>query len=243
VDILFYVLNTTEEYRFLFKGQAENDMEILRQKLFSDVSCREAMNYSQKNSFVMVTGETMLMTSLGFLMESNVRRLPVLRPDNSIIGILSPLDVLTWLQKRGIQECKCLETLFKKSVEELGLLNEVVTIVDTQTTKEAFYMMRDSGQSGIGVVNTQGKLVGNLSIFDLRPIGYDSKLFRLLSLPLAHYIEELEPTRIISVQPGDTLGKVLDLFVRNGIHRVYILDKKNTNPWADKSNRHNQTSY
>jgi len=159
-------------------------------------------------------------------MEFNVRRLPVLRPDDSIIGILSHLDVLTWLKKCGLHECKALEVLFKKSVEELGLLNEVVTIVDTQTAKEAFYKMRDSGQSSIGVVNTQGMLVGNLSSYDLRPIGFDSNLFRILSLPIANYMEEfIEPTRIISVEPGDTLGKVLDLFVINGIHRVYIIDK------------------
>jgi len=71
----------------------------------------------------------------------STERLAVLRPDGNLIGILSQMDIMKWI-KVFQNECDSLTDLLSKTIKELSLCKEVITISDTAIAKEAFYTIR-----------------------------------------------------------------------------------------------------
>jgi CBS domain-containing protein len=162
---------------------------------------------------------------------------------------LSDLVKLLWEHKEALELAKTL------TVEELGLVYSAVFTVSAETTAlEAYHHMCMDHKSCMGVTDADGKLVGNLSLSDLR--GLDQDHFGLLLLPVSEMIailqgtkdptgmrripsvtEAVAATRVkeainglmaertkITVKSTSTFEELLDLVVTNRVQRAYVVD-------------------
>jgi len=206
--------------------------------MFTNVSCADIMNFSGMNPFhdeegndYRITGDTHLSTALGFMVERNLRRLAVIRPDNKLIGILSQSDVIRWFGTTLKQDNE-LEALGKKSVTELSLCSQGIVSIDyNQTTLQAFWKIREAGVSGIGIIDERSRLVGHISATDIKVIRFDSSMFKLTSKPLKEYSTLIENKPmdfgVVKVKPDDTLEQVIETFKSRHVHQVYVVDDQN----------------
>jgi len=123
-----------------------------------------------------------------------------------------------------------------KTLKELNLgFKEVFTISENQTAYSAFKKMLEKKVSALAVVNDKGKLQGNISMADIKAVGFDLKFWDLLGLPLSEYLQELVKRRIttlqvldapivIQVKPQDTLAFTIKWICMHKVHRAYIVD-------------------
>ena len=117
--------------------------------------------------------------------------LPYFPHSQVLTDVVSQSDLvkLLWEHKEALELAKTL------TVEELGLVYSAVFTVSAETTAlEAYHHMCMDHKSCIGVTDADGKLVGNLSLSDLR--GLDQDHCGLLLLPESEMIAILQGTKV-----------------------------------------------
>uniref|UniRef100_A0A0G4GI98 CBS domain-containing protein n=1 Tax=Chromera velia CCMP2878 TaxID=1169474 RepID=A0A0G4GI98_9ALVE len=165
--------------------------------------------------------------------------------------VLSQTDVVRLIHKNADK----FSEILSKTVDEVELTDHAVftTSVTTSALKAFGFMAKDK-KSSIGLVDEDGKLVGNLSSSDIRFCSNEDD-FPLLLHPAglfslavhgvsgaaskADLLEGKGPSPsdltgkwgdvmsawpLVSVKEESTLKEVLDALVKHSIHRVYVLD-------------------
>ncbi|CAG8530226.1 4992_t:CDS:2 [Acaulospora morrowiae] len=119
---------------------------------------------------------------------------------------------------------------FDSSLKSLGLAekkHEVVVGYDNEIALNLYRRMSEKNLTGIPIINSEEKLIGNLSVSDLRGLSYES--IENLALPVLKFLETLSNSETslnaISVSEHASLREVLRLIVTNRIHRVWIVSE------------------
>jgi len=85
---------------------------------------------------------------------------------------------------------------------------------------------------GVGVTNSSGQLVSNLSLRDLKIINKDEKLFTRLYKTTGEFLDDLVTLNekrfknVKTVTVDNTFEDVLDQLYLLDIHRTYIVDEE-----------------
>jgi len=123
---------------------------------------------------------------------------------------------------------------------------EVITILNTETAYKSFKLMIEKGVNGLAVVNRDGELVGNISISDIKLIGWNADYWNLLGFSIKDYLQQIcnHPESVIrdynfwtidhpqhvalSCKMYDKLSTAIRMMCFFKVHRVYIVsdDKK-----------------
>jgi CBS domain-containing protein len=138
-----------------------------------------------------------------------------------------------------------------KTLKELNLgFKELTTIPDTITAYQAFKVLKEKNLSALPVLDERGTLVGNLSVSDLKLLGFNMEYFTYLRLPVREYLQKLrhsdlarliESTRlqlltetkgnpVVTVRPENTFGTTLKLLSLYRVYRVYIVEAAQSKP-------------
>jgi len=138
-------------------------------------------------------------------------------------NIISQSDVVRYIAKNPDLAGK----LLGSTVEELNYTDEskkaVVAFPADCSALDAFKTMYREKVSSVALVDTEGKLAGNLSASDLR--GMTPSSFAVLSKSCRAFkaYQGAAHTEPCFVFPDDTLKKVLETFLATKTHRLYIL--------------------
>ena len=123
-----------------------------------------------------------------------------------------------------------------KTLEQLGLLGRVVTVNQKTKVVDAFSILWDLKISGLGLVDDNGELVGNISAADvkfLKDFNY-AALLQTCGEFVAHNLSTAGKNRplatLVSVDKGSTLADTVKLLAENRLHRVYIVDSSSSKP-------------
>nr|AAA96956.1 protein kinase [Chlamydomonas reinhardtii] len=161
--------------------------------------------------------------------------------------IVSQLDVVKLVSEHKDK----LELVMDKTLEDLEIFEgSVFTIHASATALEAFHHMALDHKSCLGIVDNTGKLIGSVSISDLRFVG--SNNYGLLMSTVAEFSviingkgpsaeEAIKGTRapwrdnkwadvlkavpLPTLTPSATFGKLLETMAGQGLHRIYIVDE------------------
>lgn len=215
MDVLYWVLNCAT--------LKENTLPI----------CEHVINLSKTNPFLdsngnayKVTGETLLPTVLSLFVERNVHRLAVVRPDDTLISILSQIDVVLWLHNTIIENENPLQEFANQSVEQLKLGTQpVITIPTTSSVANAFSAILENKVRGVGIGD--GKIIGHVNASDITEIGLHN-FKQASSEPLSQFLgrkgTKFNPD--VHVKSHQTLKDVLNIFKSKQVHRVFVFDSK-----------------
>lgn len=155
-----------------------------------------------------------------------VHRVPVVDTDGELLTIVTQSHIARLIYKWLAR----FEQLADSTVEQRKLgYSEVATVQQDEPAVNAFRRIHERAVSAVGVVDAEGKLVGNVSASDLKVIGYDGRLLSHLFVPVSEFVKITRPEGVgpITVTPRSTFGQVLDKLVSNRIHRVYVIDDDN----------------
>lgn len=115
-----------------------------------------------------------------------------------------------------------------------GAIRNVLSVHNGDTAITAFKMMAEHGVTGLAVINEEGKLIGNISVRDLKLIRADAGMFTRLHQHIRNFLPKLRaefgsmdrPDKIVSLSASDTLETAIRLLSENHIHRIYIVDEQ-----------------
>jgi len=84
--------------------------------------------------------------------------------------------------------------------------------------------MRDRGVSGVGIVDSSGKLIGNFSGSDL--LGLTADRFPLLALSVKEFLVKMYgyPKPPVCCKSTDTVESLLLKMMVHKVHRIYLVD-------------------
>jgi len=139
--------------------------------------------------------------------------------------ILSQGDVIKFLYQSGQ-----FNELFSKSLNELPIMFEfkpqVVSITADTPAIVGFKKLGRSRVGGVAVVDSEGKLIGNLSAADLRGVAVDF-LIKTILRPARDFLELVrggEGAKPVVATYDDSFGSVVNKMLHNHVHRVWIVD-------------------
>jgi len=182
---------------------------------------RDIINASQRDLFQPVEITENLHFLITNFLQHAVHRVPVLEK-GQIVGIVSQSDVIKYLSRN----CQGNDIMYK-TIEQLGLDHgSVISISNDHTLMKAFTKIVTNNISALAVVNMKGKLVNCISASDLKGITLTS--FFKLEIPI-HEAFLYNPQKLPPVTCGrsTTLGELLKIAERTGVHRVFVVDDEN----------------
>jgi len=106
-----------------------------------------------------------------------------------------------------------------------------VTVKITQTALDAFRLIKTHKVSAVAVIGTEGLPVGTVSVKDARVMFTNPQALQLMTQPLKDLLKEIHKSTmaiipdLLCVTPEDTVSDVVNKLVKNGVHRVWIVDK------------------
>jgi len=214
-------LNDTHIQKLMKKKEETKNESVFR--IFSKVQLLDPAIYVKEGANMYETTKSMV--------AQKIHRALVLDENNQ------PLNIVT--QSRILKLISVAIESFPSAMEKISNLeigtSQVIVLPEEKTSYEAFKLMIDKKISGLGVVNSNGKLIGNLSISDIKVLGNDFQFFQLLSKPLNSFLGVVragDPYRTIPniedpvvCKEDDTLETVVNRLTYFKIHRLYVVNE------------------
>lgn len=231
-DIVMFVLrmfgdeklNIDRDFWEMYKQE-----EYMAQKTVNDIM---VYPISRRNPFSPVKKGYTLFSSLELLAkEPGLHRIPVIDQNRKLVNIITQSQVLKFIH----DNMNILGTVRNKPVTQFPTYNTHVHVInENEKAIDAFKLMTSHHVSGMAVINDQGKLVGNISLRDLKAIASDGRFFWRLYQTVKNFLQKIKrefqekdgrPKSVVVATSSDTLEDVIKKIVQNGIHRVFIVDE------------------
>jgi CBS domain-containing protein len=217
VDIVSYIVGVFSEKEL---ADALDAQEAMQER------CGKASGISGRDPFMPVESMAPLQAAIMKMVKWKVHRIPVIDSEGELITVITQSHVVKFLY----QHMYMFGTLPQATVEELSLPHSpVVTISLDQKVMDAFKTMQEQRVSAVAVVDAAGKLVGNISVSDLKLIGYDGSMLSRLYYPVSQFLHLLSKDNMIeapvTVGAGSLFREVVSKLVNTRIHRVYTTDE------------------
>jgi len=185
----------------------------------------EVVNASRRDPFIPISTEENLSFLINNFLKNGIHRVPIKGENNQIAGIVSQSDVIRYLQ----QHAHHIHVQRERTLGELGLdRGNVISISHEEPLIKAFSTILAHNITGLAVVSAQtGELLNNLSASDLKGITQTS--FFKLESPIHQVFSYLpkEKLRPVTSPPNSTLGELMNLFEKTGVHRIFVVDPQN----------------
>lgn len=205
----------------------------LKIREFASRNAGDILNFSGRNPWNDLSYKARFTEVLDLLCK-NAHRVAITNEQIDIVGLLTQSRVIRFFKEHK----EIFRDRLSKTVGQVWGDKKVVHSVALNSfVIDALRKMREAKVSGLAIVDDHGALVGNISAGDLRNVDYNDlgglredlhsqiRSFKnLVSSPttlstLAHF----DPV-IITLH--STLEDVIDLLLKNKIHRVFIVDEQ-----------------
>ena len=157
---------------------------------------------------------------------TKLKRVAIVDDKDKLVGIVSQTTLVGFLSK----ELAAHHAQASTSVADLELgTSPVATLDDSVPALEAFRIMDAKRITGLGIVNAQGRLTGNISARDLKLFVKHIDFDRLLQ-PVGEFIKELRMAAIdiaaptITVFPSASFDLVVGKLAATKVHRLFVTD-------------------
>jgi len=235
-DIMHHLLNnfTAKEFEeYNIQGLFQKKEKLMTMKL------TEIPEIAELDPAYSVLRTASMMDVINIMVSKGAHRVLVTNEDGSIVNLITQsrmVDIISCIMD-SVQEAKTPISDFENLITR-----NVVTINDTERAYDAFQLMKEKRISAVGVVDAHGKLVGCISVDDIKTMGYDVQYFEMLATSVGQYIEAIrksratmpeyildqsvERPRVIACQPSATLSHVIKLASFYDVHRLFVTDDK-----------------
>lgn len=141
---------------------------------------------------------------------------------SQVVGLVSQSDVLAYLAKH----MSALSSLPASTVSQLGLGERpVFSVRNSDCALDSFFELFVEGVSGGAIINSEGKLVGNLSRQDLKGTQGGTG-FKVLSESIMHYQRKHRVAlaqRLVTVNADSPVGDIITTMAREKTQRVFVV--------------------
>lgn len=219
-DILAYIIETNGKDDIIL---AEGN--IVRNDFIS-TPCYELPNRSLRNPWLIINENSSLQQAIDFMCTSGAVRLAVVDDTNNLSSILTQTRIIRHFSNKTHAMGR-LSSLPIKKVMKFGS-RDVIGIKDSEPAINAFMKIYDYNIGGVAIFNDYNEVIGNISINDLKDIGYNSEMFQKLRLKAKEFlnkkIEGADVPSLVWISKDNTIQDLLFKFRSHWIHRIYIIE-------------------
>jgi len=200
---------------------------------FLSKTAKDVVELSSRNWWNELQETASLPQLISVLSNQNAHRVAVLNEKKKVYNIISQMDVLSFLFQHQSTFPQMMEAPISQWISD----KKVETVSGDQTLAEAFKTIWESEVTGVGVVDDDGKLIGNISASDLKNCGRTSnELIQELYQPINEYLGFVESEDASTRNPSfskhplvvsklsDTTASIFSSIINKRVHRVYIVD-------------------
>ncbi|KAJ2778642.1 cell separation during budding [Coemansia interrupta] len=204
---------------------------------------------SHVNPFYSVLPETKV-AQVAQVFAKGAHRVAVMEDERRIRGILSQTRVVRYFfehcsteqaqeeQEGGAVVSGSEDALLDRTLEQLGLVTgDVVVAQPHMPVIQALSLLEQWHVSSLALVDAEQRLVGNLSVGDIKYLAKDRRLLNGSCMDLVQavrFMQGVEEGRdraaVFSVRPEATLRYALSKLVATGAHRVWITRPRGNAP-------------
>jgi CBS domain-containing protein len=158
---------------------------------------------------------------------NGAHRVPVVDAEGNLHSIISQSNLIH-LFNHHLDALNKEASLMLKDIS-LGT-SPVVSVSRDTSTIETFKLMDNTRKYGVAIVDTDGKLMGNISGKDLKLFIESSSSYDVLNLPIMQFLSLIRSDAIdiraptISVNLHETLSIVIKKLAATGVHRLYVVN-------------------
>jgi len=190
-DIVKYVVDTFG--KDMVTQMSENYWEFVeKQEFFREKTVNDLMVYplSRRNPFHPVTRGYSLFSAIELLArERGLHRVPVIDENRKLVHLVTQSQVVLYLHQN-------IHALGEVKNKPAGLVQnfdvQVLAVREDSFIMEAFDLMLSRNVTGLAVVNVEGRLVGNLSLRDLKAVQNDARMFWRLTETVKKFHRQVE---------------------------------------------------
>ncbi|KAN0025918.1 hypothetical protein ACTFIU_001682 [Dictyostelium citrinum] len=225
LDIVSFCIN-----HFSQKELSELDLNFILEskEIFQKYKIGDICDLSGRNGYYPVESTAPLKIGIDLMTKWGVHRLPIIDSEGSLISILTQSRVVEYIQNH-IQNINGLDKAIGQ-LKDFGT-SSVISIKQDRMVIDAFKLMHENGISAVPVVNQIGVLVGNISVSDMKMVGYDGTLFSRMFLPIESFLE-MKPKnqnidifgKVLCVLDSTTIEEIITKFYISKVHRLYKVD-------------------
>ncbi|XP_007419876.1 5'-AMP-activated protein kinase subunit gamma-3 [Python bivittatus] len=163
------------------------------------------------------------------LIKNKIHRLPVIEPiSGNVLHILTHKRILKFLHLFGAMLPK--PRFLQKTIYELGIgtFRDIAIVQDSAPVYTALETFVDRRVSALPVVNEKGKVVGLYSRFDVIHLAAQ-KSYNNLDISVGEALKQrlVCIEGVLTCHPYETLEDIIDRIVKEQVHRLVLVDKKN----------------
>jgi len=202
----------------------DKDESWIASSQFQNTSCIVLPNKSQRNPWFIISEDAPLQAAINSLVQANIYRLAVVDPAGRFSSVITQSRIIRFLSNRSME----LGEMGMKTVAELNLPSPLtVTALGNERLIDAFLKIFNFGISGVPVLNEQNRIIGNISISDIKEIGFSAQMFRKLFITTEQFLNSKAIGQslpsLIWAYNTSYFSDVLSKLRINGVHRVYIV--------------------
>lgn len=217
-DILAYIVEV------LGVPLDKNEEWALR-KEFLTTKCTVLPNRSMRNPWAVINENASVQTAINIMSQTNLTRLAVTDQEGHLTSVLTQTRLVRYLSNRTNE----IGPIANIPIERLGLGNNpVIGIKHTEPAINAFLKIYQYNIGGVAVFNDEDKIIGNISISDLKDVGFSLDMFRKMFVKAKQFlyrkIEGADVPRVVWVSKKSDITEILIKFRQHWIHRIYMLD-------------------
>ncbi|CAG8480154.1 14717_t:CDS:10 [Acaulospora morrowiae] len=243
-DVMSYLLIVLRKKNIL-EQQQKSDDELTSEfrdllKLATEcqpVPVKLASDLSNKNPFQSILPETPLLKVVE-LFGSGTHRANVavvIDADGKMKGILTQSRVVTFLYQ-NVTKFPPIEQLFPKSIHDLDIGK--IFVISAQADSfviDALTMMNENKISSIAIVDDEGRLLGNISMTDVKYIlrNYNHSLMWRTCQQFVSHVRSRQGLEdgqdrypVFDVRLTSTLGYTIAKLIATKSHRVWVVDER-----------------
>jgi len=232
-DIVKFVIEFFGETEDLKADQDWFKMASLHEE-FKKKTVNDVMRYplTRRNPFFPVKSGFSLFASVeAMARERGLHRVPVIGEDRQLITVVTQSQIVKLV-------AGSLDIIGERKNKPVILtdryIEDVYTVHQDSLAIDAFRMMAEKNVSGLAVIDDDGKLVGALSVRDLKTMSTDGRMFWRLFQTIKNFILKVRrennekdgdrPRTVVTVKAFDTLESVIKKLAEHNIHRIFIVD-------------------
>jgi len=148
-------------------------------------------------------------------------------------SVLTQSRVVRFLANRSME----LGAIGDMTLSGLGLDSPAAKLIFVKSDDkvlDAFLAIYNQRVSGTAVLDNTGRIIGNISISDLKDIGFAAGMFRKLYQNVGSFLERKvegqDVPKLVWTYSSSPLRDVLYRLRANGIHRCYLVENDSMKP-------------
>ncbi|KAM9248573.1 5'-AMP-activated protein kinase subunit gamma-3 [Dugong dugon] len=176
---------------------------------------------------VSISPNNSLFEAVYVLTKNRIHRLPVLDPvSGTVLHILTHKRLLKFLHIFGTLLPR--PPFLSRTIQDMGIgtFRDLAVVLETAPLLTALDIFVDRRVSALPVINESGQVVGLYSRFDVIHLAAQQTYNRLdMSVGEALRQRTLCLEGVLSCQPHESLGEVIDRIVQEQVHRLVLVDE------------------